>query len=200
MGLIVVDLALANPLAEAVDEEGIGEVLAPKCGELYARLAQAAVEVEHSDQAGPLATPVGDGEDGAAMGDEAGEDMVAVLPDGLYDDEGRCGVDGGEDVHAHALAADEAVFAHRIVCVSAAKHHALLEKRRLEHVFEIRLSGPADFIGRLAQVSIGDQQDFVGRSFLGSLDLSNCVGCHGMIPRRTLVQIAREMEVEACMK
>ena len=41
------------------------------------------IEVQHADQAGPFAAPVGDGEDGSAMGVEAVQDMMAILPDRL---------------------------------------------------------------------------------------------------------------------
>ena len=44
------------------------------------------------------------------MGGEARQNMVAVLPDGLGDDERRVGVDLGEDFHAVLLAVDEAVL------------------------------------------------------------------------------------------
>ena len=122
VGEVVVDFSLANPLAEAVEEEGVVEVLGPDGAELDSRLAQTAVEVEHSDQAGPLATPVGDSEDGAAMADQAGENVMAVLPDGLDDDERGGGVDGGEDIHSHALVEDEAVLEVFAVRVRAAGH------------------------------------------------------------------------------
>jgi len=88
---VVVDPALANPLAQAVDEEGVGEVLAPEGAVLDARLAHAAVDVEHSHEAGPLAGPIGDGEDGAAMAEQAGEDVVAVLQTDSTIDEGEVG-------------------------------------------------------------------------------------------------------------
>ena len=44
------------------------------------------------------------------MAEQAGEDVMAVLPDGLDDDERGGGVDGGEDIHSHALVEDEAVL------------------------------------------------------------------------------------------
>ena len=49
------DAMLAEPFAEAFAEDGVVEVLAPERGEFYAGLVEAAVEVEHADQAGPLA-------------------------------------------------------------------------------------------------------------------------------------------------
>ena len=65
--------------------------------------------LRHADESGPLAGPVGDGEDGAAMGGEAGEDVVGELPNRFGHDEGGVGVDFFEDLHAVLLAFYEAV-------------------------------------------------------------------------------------------
>ena len=46
---------------------------------------------------------------GPAMRDQAGEDVMAVLPDRLGDDERRVGGNVAEDFHAVLLAVDEAV-------------------------------------------------------------------------------------------
>jgi hypothetical protein len=173
VALVVVDLALANPLAEAVEEEGIVEVLGPDGAELDARLAQAAVEVEHSDQAGPLSTPVGDGEDGAAMADEACEDVVAVLPDGLDDDEGGVGVDGGEDIHTHALVEDKAVLEVVAVGMGAADLEALGGEGLDDGALGLGLGGPADLVGRLTQIAAGDEKDFAGDGCDGGIDFRN---------------------------
>ena len=48
------------------------------------------------------------------MAAQPGQDVVAVLPDRLGDDERGVAVDAGEHVHAHALAGDEAVATRRV--------------------------------------------------------------------------------------
>ena len=107
---VVLDLAGLEPERRPLRKNVVGEVLAPERAVVHARLGERAVEVEHADEAGPGAAPVGDGEDGAAVGGEAGEDMMAVLPDRLGDDERRVGGDVAEDFHAVLLAVDEAVL------------------------------------------------------------------------------------------
>ena len=56
---------------------------------LHAGLVQAAVQVEHADQSRPLARPVGHGEDRSAMAEQAGENMIAVLPHRFGDHQRR---------------------------------------------------------------------------------------------------------------
>jgi hypothetical protein len=92
-------LAGFEPLGEIAFEEVVLEIFGPDGGVLDAGLGERAVEVEHADEAGPLAGPVGDGEDGGAVGGEAVEDVVGVLPDGFGDDEGNLGIDFSEDFH-----------------------------------------------------------------------------------------------------
>ena len=53
------------------------------------------------------------------MADEAGQDVVGVLPDRLGDDDRRVGVDLREDLEAFLLARDEAVLAGGVVGVGA---------------------------------------------------------------------------------
>ena len=72
-------------------------------------LFRAGVQVEHSDQPRPLARPVGDGQNGAAMALQPGENVVAVLPDRFHYDDGRIRIKRHEDIHAHALVVDKSV-------------------------------------------------------------------------------------------
>ena len=106
---VVLDRARLDPARDRVVGEGVGQVLAPDRAVGAAHLRQRRVDVEHPDEARPLAAPVGDGQDRPAMAAQPGEDVMAVLPDRLGDDERRVAVDAREDVHAHALAGDEAV-------------------------------------------------------------------------------------------
>ena len=66
-GRRMLHLAGLEPRAQALEEEGVGEILAPKRAVGHARLGQRAVEVEHADEAGPGAAPVRHGEDRSAM-------------------------------------------------------------------------------------------------------------------------------------
>ena len=69
---VVLHLARLEPRAQALEEKRVGEILAPERAVGHARLGQRAVEVEHADEAGPRAAPVGDGEDRPAMRGQAG--------------------------------------------------------------------------------------------------------------------------------
>src|SRR5262249_23750036 len=64
------ELFAAAPAGEAAAGEIMGEIDAPQRAVLHACLGERAVEVEQSDQTGPFAAPVGDRENGAAMGVE----------------------------------------------------------------------------------------------------------------------------------
>jgi hypothetical protein len=75
------------------------------------RLGEAGGQVEQADQPRVLATPVGDEQDRATVRAQAGQDVVAVLPDGLDHHERRFRRQLLEDLDAGALAVDEAVLA-----------------------------------------------------------------------------------------
>ena len=96
----------------------------------HAGLGQARGEVEQADQPGELAAPVGDDEDRAAVGAQAGQDVVAVLPDGLDDDERRVRREPLEDLDAGALAVDEPVPALRVDRVTAPHRPARARRPR----------------------------------------------------------------------
>ena len=76
-----VSVAGLEPGAQARAGPVVGEVLAPQRRVRDPGLREAAGEVEQPDQAGELAAPVGHHEDRAAVGAQAGQDVVAVLPD-----------------------------------------------------------------------------------------------------------------------
>ena len=114
------DAAGGQPGAEPLEESLVAEVIAPEGAVLHACLGEGAVEVEHADETGPGAAPVRDGQDRTLMGEESLQEMVAVLPDCLgNDDRGVLG-DVAEDLHAVLLAVDEAVAFLRIEAVTAA--------------------------------------------------------------------------------
>jgi hypothetical protein len=161
----VLDGAGLEPGREAAEEEVVGEVGAPEGGVFHAGLGERAVEVEHADKAGGGAGPVGDGEDRGLVRDEAVEDVVRILPDGLGDDDGRLRVDRGEHRHAFLLGGDEAVLEGGLVGMGADELVAELGDSGGELPLHRLLAGPGFFVGGLAQVTVGDEQDGFLRGF-----------------------------------
>jgi len=156
-----------QPLLQPAEEVVIGEVFAPQRGVGDTGFGQRAVEIEHAHEPGPGARPVGHRKDRAAVGHQAREDVVGVLPDRLGHNQRRVGVEIGEDRHAFFLRLDKAVAAFRVVVVGPFKGVA----KRGEHVGELRLhlrlGFPTGAVGGEAQVAVDDQRDGF-RSFFGS--------------------------------
>ena len=80
---VVQDRLARQPAAQARQEEIVGKIRAPERAVSDTGLGHGSVQVQHPDQAGPFAAPIGHGEDGAAMGEKAGQDVMAILPNGL---------------------------------------------------------------------------------------------------------------------
>ena len=95
------------------------------------------------------------------MAAHAGEDVMRVLPRGGGEDETGFGVDAGEDIHAHALAGDEAMALRGIDGKSALDSHTLIAKGRGEPALQILLRRPADLIRGLPQISAGDENNLL---------------------------------------
>jgi hypothetical protein len=93
----------------------------------------------------------------------AGQDVMRVLPCGGGEDEAGVGVDGGEDIHAHALAGDKAVALGGVDWKGAADGNALVAKRLCEPALQVLLCRPADLIGGLPQVTAGDEDNLFYR-------------------------------------
>jgi hypothetical protein len=93
---------------------------------------------------------------------QSGENVVAVLPYGFGDNDRRVGMDLHENIHAHALVIDEAVFQIVAVRVRAAQREALGTQGFCQLLFHLGLRRPADLVCGLAQVAAGDQQNFAG--------------------------------------
>ena len=85
---IVLDLAALHPSLECLASPFVAEVLAPDGAVRHACLGHRGVQVQQAHQAWPLAAPVGRGQDRSALGLEAGQHVVAVLPDRLGHDDG----------------------------------------------------------------------------------------------------------------
>ena len=139
-------LARFEPVVQPLAEILVGEILAPERGVFDAGLGERAVEIEHADQSGPGARPVGDGEDRPAVRDQAAQHVVRVLPDRLGDDDGRLGIEAGEDVHSFALRGEKAVLFLLAIVVGADDRHNPRPGRR-RSALPPSLSGPASISG-----------------------------------------------------
>ena len=156
------DAAGGQPGAESLEERLVAEVIAPEGTVLHTRLGEGAVEVEHADEAWPGAAPVGDSQDRTLMGEESLQEMVAVLPDSLgNDDRGVLG-DVAEDLHAVLLAVDEAVAFHRIEAVTAADRAAFLFNYLDQQGLHGLLRLLAFLVGGGAEIAVGDEDDVLG--------------------------------------
>jgi len=164
---VVADLPLFEPGAEPVEEEGVGEILAPERAVFDAGLGERAVQVEHADQAGPGAAPVGEREDRAFVGGETVQDVVTVLPDGLGDNERRLRRQPAEDFHAVLLAVDEAVPLFGVEGVGPFHGPAELLQRGTDLLFHRHLGGLAVAVCGNAKVSVGKEVN--GPGSLGGL-------------------------------
>ena len=97
---------------------------------------------------GPLAGPVGDGADRAAVVDEAREHVMRVLPHRFGDDDRRMRVHArAEDLQAFPLRLDEPVFLVFLVGMRADEFIAGSTDGLGELLFHRLLRGPADLVG-----------------------------------------------------
>ena len=98
------------------------------------------------------------------MPDEAGQDVIRVLPDGLGDDDRRVRVDLRENLEAFLLAGDEAVLASEVKGMGALDLD-VEPRERLRHLaFHRRLGRPAGLVGALTQIAARRHQNFLARS------------------------------------
>ena len=158
---LVRTLAGCEPLAKFGFEIIVREILAPERGVFHALFRERTVQVQHADEAGPGAGPVGDGEDRSAMRGESGEDVMRVLPDGFRNDERRGRVNVFEHFQAFALRINEAVPGRRVVGVRAYDFIALGLDGGAEGVFHCLLRRPANLVGRETQIAAGDELDLI---------------------------------------
>ena len=93
------------------------------------------------------------------MGDKPGKQVMGILPHGLGDDERRLWVESGEYGHALFLRADEAVFLRGLVGVGADEPVAELGDGGGEALLHGALGRPADFVGGVAQIAVGDEEN-----------------------------------------
>ena len=148
-----------KPRPQSRLEHVVGERLAPEGAVGHARLRQRPVHVEHADEAGPGAAPVGDGQDRGAVRRQAVEDVVRILPRGKGHHQRLLRVDLPEDRAPVLLAVDEAVFFLRIVRMAARHPVALGLDGLRDGSLDLGLLRPALPIGRQPQVAVGNQGD-----------------------------------------
>lgn len=91
------------------------------------------------------------------MRDEAGEDVMAVLPDAFGDDERRVGIEAAEDFHAVFLGINETMAPGGVIGMGAYNRPALGGERAGESGLHFSLLGPAFLIGRQAEVAVGHE-------------------------------------------
>ena len=84
---------------------------------------------------------------------------MGILPHGFCDDERRVRIERREDRHTLFLGADETVFLGRLVGVGADEFVTKLSHGGGECLLHRVLGGPADFVGGLAEVAVGDEED-----------------------------------------
>ena len=123
--MVVRDRACGEPFAQSGAKFRVLERLAPERAVADAGLCHRAVQIQHADEARPGAAPVGDREDGAAVSEQPGQDVMAVLPDAFSDDERGVRIEGPEDFHAHFLGIDETMALGRIPGVRTDQFPAL---------------------------------------------------------------------------
>ena len=118
------------------------------------------VQIEHADQAGPLAAPVGDRQDRPAVGNQPGQYVVAILPDRFHNHQRRIRRNLAEYLHSVILAVDETVPLNRIDGVPAPHGISLAANGTRHRFLHLRLRGPAVLVGGEPQVSTSNQDDF----------------------------------------
>jgi hypothetical protein len=165
VGDLVLDDTGLQPALQAAEEQRVVEVLAPQRRVFDAGLGERAVEIEHADEARPGAGPVGHIEQGPAVRDQAGKEVMRILPDALGDNERCGGINPGEHSHALFLRGDEAMINILLEGVGADELVAKRGNNLGQLFFHGGLGRPAFFIGRLAEVAVGDQIDALLRQF-----------------------------------
>ena len=96
------------------------------------------------------------------MGGQAGQHVMAVLPDALGHDQRGVRVEFAEDLHAHLLRINEAVLLLLVEGMRAHDRPAFGLEGLGEDGFHLRLLGPAFLVGREAQIAAGDQVNVFG--------------------------------------
>ena len=109
------------------------------------------------------------------MREQAGQHMMAVLPDALGHDQRRVRVQLAKNLHAHLLRINEAVLLFAVIRMGAHHRPALGLERPGQRGLHLGLLGPAFLVGGKAQVAVGHQIDVFGfeRSGFHSFHITN---------------------------
>ena len=121
------------------------------------------------------------------MANQAGKNVIAVLPDSFGNHDRRIRMDVLEYIHPHALAIDKSMLEALIVRMSAAQGISLSTERFDELRFHLLLRRPAHLVCRLAKISAGDQQNFLGCCRCGCFQFGDGIGSHCNSPEVFLI-------------
>jgi hypothetical protein len=111
------------------------------------------VQVGHADKAREVTGEVGGQKDRPLVVAQAGEYVMAVLPDGLDDHKRGLGGNAGKDVHAPALVVDEAMALRRVHAVRTLDLPAKLVEGCGELALDLLLHVPGLHVGGQAKVA-----------------------------------------------
>ncbi len=96
------------------------------------------------------------------MGGQAGQEVLAVLPDRFGDDQRLMGIELAKNLQAHLLRIDEAMLFGRVERMRANDLPAFGAQRLREFVLHFRLFRPAFLVGGEPQIAIGHEIDVSG--------------------------------------
>ncbi len=140
--LVVHNGAGFEPFAQAAHEPVVREVHAPRGGVAPPHLGKTRVEIEESDETRPFAREVCDGKNRSAVGTETRQDVVAVLPDRLGNNDRRIGGNPREHLDAHPLAIDEPVAGGLVERVGTRDVPTQPPECSGDRLFQLSLGGP----------------------------------------------------------
>ena len=91
------------------------------------------------------------------MSEQAGQNVMAILPDALRDNERRVGIKAAENFHAHLLRIDEAMALRFVEGMRAHHAPAFGFKRSRDDGLHLHLFRPALLVGGRAEVAAGHE-------------------------------------------
>src|SRR5205823_1669706 len=126
---IMIQLFAIQPTLQPIQKKSVTEVDAPERVISHGCLGKRAIQIKHADQTGPLAAPVRHGENWTAVGIQAVQHVMAVLPYSFYNDQRSVVRDLAKNFHAILLVVDETVLFDGIEGVTAADFAASFANR-----------------------------------------------------------------------
>ncbi len=162
VALIMADRPFAQPLPQPALEKAVGEILAPQRAVTNARFGHRTVQIQHPHQAWPGPAPIGHRENRSPMREQAGQQVMAILPNALGHDQRRRWVQLAEYLDAHFLRINKTMFLLRVERVSPDALPAFGLQSPAKDRFHSGLFRPAFLVGRQAKIAIGHQIDVLG--------------------------------------